>query len=636
VVDTSNAGHTTNAPASSAARAASTPPGARRQAGDPSIHFPEVTLAELFRRSVERDPETEAIRFKSGGVYQSLSYAELATRVRQLGLALVELGIGKGDRIAILAENRPEWVITDLSAVSMGAVVVPIYPTLPPSQVEYILRDAGARILFVSDSKQLEKALSIHPNLPVLSRIVVMDPPAELPGETMTFTALLERSDSIPDGEARWRELTKAVQPADLASIVYTSGTTGEPKGAMLTHRNFTSNVQAVQQRFEVRPDDLLLSYIPLSHIFSRLVNYLVLACGATTAFAESIFTVATNLTEVRPTLMPSIPRLFESMQSRILSAANRQSLFRRRLFHWALGVGDAYGERKVAGHFIPPWLAVAHRVADRLVLRRVREQTGGRIRLLLSGGSALAPETARFFNSLGLLIVEGYGLTETSPVIAFNPPECVEFGTVGPPVDGVEVRIAEDGEILCRGPNVMQGYYNKPEETREAIDVDGWFHTGDIGELDEEGYLRITDRKKEILVLSNGKNVAPQAVERALKASRYIAEAAVFGDHLPVVVALVVPDFAQVKTWGGERGLQLGNNAEIAASPEVRRLLKAEIDAHSAGLADFERVRRFAILDRDFSLEKGELTPTLKLKRRVVAEHFADQLQPLYRSEKE
>lgn len=610
--------------------------GKRRPAGDPSIIFPEVTLPELFRRTVERYPQKEAIRFKTDGVYQSISYADLTIRVRDLAMGLAELGIGKGDRIGILSENRPEWVMADLAAVSMGAAVVPIYPTLPASQVEYIVQDAGAALLFISDQKQLEKALAIRDRLPSLRQIVVMDPPAALPAPATSFAALLERGAETAEGEARYRALVEAVQPGDLASIVYTSGTTGEPKGAMLTHRNFTSNVQAVQQRLEIRPDDLLLSYIPLSHIFSRLVSYLTLATGVTTAFAESIFSVATNLTEVRPTLMPSIPRLFESIQSRVMSAAARQPPRRRRLFHWALGVGAAYGDRQLAGQRIPLWLSLARAVADRLVLRRVREQLGGRIRLLFSGGHALGVETARFFHSVGLLVVEGYGLTETSPVITFNPPDRVRFGTVGPPVDGVKVRIAEDGEILCRGPNVMQGYFNKPEQTRETIEPDGWFHTGDIGELDADDYVRITDRKKEIIVLSNGKNVAPQAVERALKISRYISEAAVFGDRLPVVVALVVPEFEQVKAWGREQGLRFASNAEIAASPEVRRLIKAEIDAHSADLADFERVRRFAILDREFRLDADELTPTLKLKRRVVAEHYADRLQELYHSERE
>jgi long-chain acyl-CoA synthetase len=312
------------------------------------------------------------------------------------------------------------------------------------------------------------------------------------------------------------------------------------------------------------------------------------------------------------------------------MGAAARQSPLRRRLFAWARAVGAAHGERQITGQPVPLWLGAAHAAADCLVLRRVRELTGGRIRFFLSGGDTLGADTARFFHSIGLLIVEGYGLTESSPVIAFNPPDRIKFGTVGPPIDGVEVRIASDGEILCRGPNVMQGYYNKPEETREAIEADDWFHTGDIGELDADGYLRITGRKKEIIVLSNGKNVAPQAVERALKASRYVSEVVVFGDHLPALIALVVPDFEQVTAWLRERGLPPVTNDEIAASPDVRQLLKAEFKAHSTGLADFERVRRFAVLNRGLTFDAGEVTPSLKIKRRVVAEHFAEALQRL------
>jgi long-chain acyl-CoA synthetase len=330
---------------------------------------------------------------------------------------------------------------------------------------------------------------------------------------------------------------------------------------------------------------------------------------------------------------VPSIPRFFESIQSRILSAAARWSPLRRRLFAWARAIGAAHGERQITGRPAPLWLAAAHAAADCLVLRRVREPTGGRIRFFLSGGDALGAETARFFHSIGLLIVEGYGLTESSPVITFNSPERIKFGTVGPPIDGVEVRIAGDGEILCRGPNVMQGYYNKPEETQQAIETDGWFHTGDIGELDEDGYLRITDRKKEIIVLSNGKNVAPQAVERALKASRYVSEVVLFGDHMPALIALVVPDFEQVRAWLRERSLPPAANEEIATSPEVRQLLKREFRAHSTGLADFERVRHFEVLSRDLTLDAGELTPSLKIKRRVVAEHFAEALQRLQHS---
>jgi long-chain acyl-CoA synthetase len=557
----------------------------------------EITLPQMFLRTVGQHGGEDALRFKTGGAYQAMTYSDVAARVRSLTLALADLGIRRGDRICLLSENRPEWVLTDLAALSLGAVLVPIYPTLPSAQVEYIVRDAGATLLAVSDGKQLEKALAVRERLPDLRHIVVMEPPAERPPEsaTLAFAELAGRGAEGAGAEDRYQALVEAVRPGDLASIVYTSGTTGEPKGAMLTHGNFTSDAAATLRRFDLHHDDVFLTYIPLSHIFSRLVTYAGIATGACTAFAQSIITVAGNIAEVRPTLLPTVPRLLESIQSRAMAAAAK---------------GAAPGSLK--------------------------EQMGGRLRAIVSGGGPLAPETAQFFSRLGLLVVQGYGLTETAGVVAVQPLDQPKIGTVGPPLEGVEVRIAEDGEILCRGPNIMQGYYNKPEETRQVLEPDGWFHTGDIGDLDENGHLRITDRKKDLIVLSNGKKVAPQAIERVLKESPYISEVALFGDNQSVVVALIIPSFDAVQAWAGGQGLTLSTPGEIAASPEVRRLLKTEIDARSGDLADFERVRRFAILDREFSMEREELTPTLKLRRRVVARNFAAELQRLYGGDRE
>jgi long-chain acyl-CoA synthetase len=603
----------------------------RRDAATEEALFAPLTLPELFLHTAEHAPHIAALLSKEGGAWEPITYAELAVRIRHLALALEGLGIAKGDRVCILSENRPEWVIADLAITSVGAVVVPIYPSLPEAQVEYILRDAGTAAIFVSDQKQLAKALALRSTVPELKHVIAMDEPKKEAPDVLRFAALLEQGAGVAEGERRYHEHVHGVLPDDLASIVYTSGTTGEPKGAMLTHQNLSSNARAALRRFNIRPDDVILSYIPLSHIFSRIVNYCALSAGATTAFSPSIFTVGSYLQEVKPTLMPSIPRLFESIQSRVLAAAAKRPPRQKGLFDWALRVGAAYGERKIAGQSVPPWLAAGYALADFLVLHKVREEVGGRIRYFISGGAPLAPETGRFFNSVGLRIIEGYGLTETSPVIAANSPAHIKFGTVGPAVEGVEVRIAPDGEILCRGPNVMRDYFNKPDDTAQAINADGWFHTGDIGELDADGYLRITDRKKDLIVLSNGKNVAPQAIERALKGSPYITEAALFGDKQSVVVGLIVPDFAQVKTWAKEKGLALDSNAAIAASPEVRKLIKAEIEARQTEFADFERVRKFALLDREFSMDHEELTPTLKLKRRVVAQHFAETIQGMY-----
>jgi long-chain acyl-CoA synthetase len=416
-----------------------------------------------------------------------------------------------------------------------------------------------------------------------------------------------------------------AVRPEDPAAIIYTSGTTGEPKGAVLSHANFTSNALAVLRRIPVRETDRFLSFLPLPHVFERLVGfYFPLAAGAEIAYAGSLFTVQTDMVDVKPTIMASVPRLYESMAGRIADTGAKLPPLRRRLFDWAVSVGRNVGMRRIEHRSVEPLLALQYALADRLVLAKVRERTGGRMRYFVSGGAPLMRETAEYFAALGLTILEGYGLTETSPVITFNPPGEIKLGTVGRPIDGVEVKLAADGEILCRGHNVMQGYYNKPAATREAIDADGWFHTGDVGRLDADSYLSITDRKKEILVLSNGNKVAPAPIEARLKTSPFIAQAVLLGDRQNVVSALIVPQFDRLRQWAQEAGIPAAENAALIADARVRRQIKSEIDRLSKELADFEKVRRFALLERDFTTDSGELTPTLKLKRRVIAEKYA------------
>jgi long-chain acyl-CoA synthetase len=607
----------------------------RLRTGEPAV-AQRQSICELFQETVARHGEHVALMHKEDGAYRSRNYREVAAQVRAMALGLEQLGVGRGDRVAILAANSPEWAITDLATLSLGAATVPLYTSLPAPQVEYILADSGARVILVDDEKQWQKVASLREALPTLGHVVMVAPrPAPAASEgVIAFADLLEmgRKAEIPDAE--WERRSRSVGTEDLASIIYTSGTTGDPKGAMLTHGNFASNAQAAAQLIGIGPGDLFLSFLPLSHVFERLAgHYLPLSCGAAIAYAESVFTVQQNMVEVRPTVMTSVPRLYESMQSRIQDVAAKAPPLRQRLFQWALSVGRAAVAREQAGQGVGPMLAFQRAIADRLVGAKIRERTGGRIRYFVSGGAPLPRSTAEFFGAFGLTILEGYGLTETSPVICVNRPGRVCFGTVGPPIPGVEVKIAADGEILTRGPHVMQGYFNKPEATAEAIDPDGWFHTGDIGEFDAQGNLRITDRKKDILVLANGKNVAPQPIEAALKGSPYINEIVLLGDRQATVAALVVPAFDRLRAFAREHNLPQ-EPASLAGHAEVRKLLKAEIDRHSKHLADFERVKRFAVLEREFSIDGGELTPTLKLKRRVIVEKYRDTIAGLYGSE--
>jgi long-chain acyl-CoA synthetase len=561
------------------------------------------------------------------GTYQAISYRELTERVRALARGIAALGFNAGDRLTLLSENRMEWALTDLACLCLGGTTVGMFTSLPAGQVEYIVQDSGACLFFVSEAKQLAKALAIRERLPALRAIVVFDPPAgePLPEGVLSLAQVIERGEAGGLSPETFEARRQSVRPEDPAAIIYTSGTTGEPKGAVLTHANFMGNALAALRRIPVAESDRFLSFLPLPHVFERLVGYyLPLAAGAEIAYAGSLFTVQNDMADAKPTVMASVPRLYESMSGRIADTGAKLPPRRRRLFDWALRVGREAGLRRIQHRPVGPLLALQHAQADRLVLAKIRERTGGRMRFFVSGGAPLMRETAEFFAALGLTILEGYGLTETSPVITFNPPAAIRFGTVGIPLDGVEVKLAPDGEILCRGHNVMQGYYNKPEATRDAIDAGGWFHTGDVGVLDADGYLTITDRKKEILVLSNGKNVAPAPIEARLKTSPFIAQAVLLGDRQNVVSALIVPEFERLRLWAKEQEITANDNVALIAEPRVRRLIKAEIDRLSKELADFEKVRRFALLERDFTMDSGELTPTLKLKRRVIHDKYA------------
>ena len=590
------------------------------------------TLTQLFFGAVERfRGRPAALVARREGRWTPLAHAELLEQVQAASCGLLDLGVVPGDRVAILSENRPEWAITDYACLAARCADVPIYPTLPAKQVEYILRDSGAVAVCVSTAAQLAKLREVRPALPTLRHVIGFDPGLE-GGDVTGFEALLARGRGALPRHPRWREDALAAAPDDLATIIYTSGTTGEPKGVMLTHGNIASNVAACLELLPLSQRDNCLSLLPLSHIFERMSgHYLMFDAGVVIHYAEGFEQVAQNIVEVRPTVCCAVPRLYEKIYARSFEAAASGSHLKKKLFFWAKRVGEEWTAHKLAGRPVPMDLKLAHQVADALVFSRLRARVGGRLRYFISGGAPLSPEIARFFYAAGLQIFEGYGLTETSPVISVNTPRDFKIGTVGKPLRNVEVRIAADGEILTRGPHVMRGYYNKPEATREALDPDRWFHTGDIGELDAEGFLRITDRKKDLIVTAGGKKVAPQPIEGLLKLNKFISNAVLLGDRRKFPIALLVPNFERLEAWARGTGLRWSSREELAALPEVEAQLASEAKKNLRDLAQFEVPKRFLILAKDFSIESGELTPKLSVRRKIVEQHNADRIEAMY-----
>jgi long-chain acyl-CoA synthetase len=575
------------------------------------------------------------LRHKAGGAYRDVSTAEFARRVECLGHALMELGVEPGDRVALLSESRPEWVIADFAVQNIGAADVPVYPTLLESQVRHILQDSGAKVALVSTPVQLGKALSAAgDDVP----LVVFDSgfPAGArsgprPGAVLSLEEAYARGEEARVKDpALWGKRRAGVGPGTLASVIYTSGTTGVPKGVMLTHSNFASNVAATATLVSVGPGDAGLSLLPLAHVYERMVEYFCLSSGCSIAYAESQEEVARNLLDVRPTILVVVPRFLEKAHARVMEVVGASTL-KRNVFKWAIGKGRERLAHTLAGRRVPPLLRLQNVLADRLVFAKVRERFGGRLRLVFSGAAPLSRHLAEFYLSAGITVLEGYGLTETSPVVSVNTPAKLRPGTVGPVLPGVEVRIAEDGEILVRGPNVMKGYWNMPRETAEAL-RDGWLHTGDVGRLDAEGFLVITDRKKDLIVTSSGKNVAPQPVENAMKGSPFVANVVCIGDGRNYVSALLVANMDAVRQWAGRNGLPAEEPpGQLLARPEVRGKFQEEVDRVMAGFAPYERIKRFALLEGDFTLEAGEVTPTLKLRRDVIWRKYAELIESLY-----
>ena len=596
----------------------------------------ETTLAAIFQNRVKRFGSRAALSVKKEGEYRDITWREFGETVRWFSLGLVSLGVEKGDRVALLSENRPEWAYADMAVLHAAAVDVPIYSTNTPRQCQYIIANSGARVVVVSTMEQLRKILEVREELPDLMHIIAVDPvPAEirqsgvLPLEEVLELGRKKAGEAPGLFEERW----KSVVEGDLASILYTSGTTGDPKGVMLTHRNFVSNARTISDSYPLSEDDVLLSFLPLSHSFERTAGYHVpLYIGARIAYAESIEKVAQNMQEVRPTLMCSVPRLYEKMYARVLDSVAAGGALKKKLFQWAIRVGKEYNELKREGKPLSGYLRLKRSIADSLVFSKLKEKTGGRLRFFVSGGAPLAKEIGEFFYNAGIVILEAYGLTETSPGITGNRLEKFKFGTVGPALPGIEIKIAGDGEILCRGPNVMKGYYGMPEATKETIDPDGWLHTGDIGELDEDGYLRITDRKKDIIVTAGGKNITPQYIENKLKASSYINDAVVIGDKRKFVSCLIMIDEDNVVKYAQDNKIQFSTYKDLTQSPEIVKLIQGEVDLVNETLSRVEQVKKFTILPKKLYEEDGEVTPTMKVKRKYVNEAFGDLIEAMYK----
>ena len=610
---------------------------------EPEAAAPVATLAELpFHLAARFERPVLFGRCVADGV-EEFSTRKFVDDIRALSLGLRRFGVGQGDRVGLVCESRPEWSIADLAILTAGAINVPVYPTLSAAQTQFILHDAGVKVVVVSDDIQLAKILGMAGELPALTTVIVVAPAGPVRGPSAGGPAVHALRDVVAEGRARvaadasearqYEEAAGRIDGSDVATIIYTSGTTGHPKGVVLTHRNILTNLMAANAVLGITGEDAPLSFLPLSHVFERLALYLFLLLGCRVTFTESLQTVSRDLVRVGPTIMTGVPRVFEKFHHAVLDAVAAAPAPRKALFRWAMRVAATASGARLAGRRPPLWAALQRPLADALVLRKIRARVGGRLRLMVSGSAPLAHTTGEFLFAVGLPVSECYGLTESSPGITGNPPAAARLGTVGIALPGVEVRIADDGEVLARGPNIMKGYFNRPEETAAAL-RDGWLHTGDIGHLDADGYLTITDRKKDIIVTSGGKNIAPAPIELRLKESPLVAEAVLVGDRRKFPAALIVPDFVMLEEHLREEGGASGSREQLVARADVLAMYQAVLDDINLHLAQFEKVKRFALLPKEMTVEGGELTPTLKIRRKIVEQHWAGVIEQLYARE--
>ncbi|HOJ17684.1 MAG TPA: long-chain fatty acid--CoA ligase [Ignavibacteriaceae bacterium] len=588
-----------------------------------------IFLTEEYGKNLERP----LLKHKVNKEWVGISYSQFRKETENIALGLASLGVKRGDRVAIISENRPEWVYADMAILGLGAIDVPLYPSLTADNVEFILNNSESTTIIVSNKFQLNKLLKIRNNCRFLKNIIILNEKDFIPGNKNLFTIkeVQERgADFGKNNPYYFKEEMKLAKPSDLCTIIYTSGTTGEPKGVMLTHDNIVSNVRDALLSFPIDKTDVFLSFLPLCHIFERMAGYYTaFASGAMICYAETIDSVSSDLLEIKPTLMTAVPRLFERIHSKVIKNFESQPAKKQKIINWSLETGRQYAQAKKRKN-IPVSLSLKHAVANKLVFSKLREKTGGNIRFFISGGAALSRDLGEFFEAVGILILEGYGLTESSPVISANRIDNYKFGSVGKPFSSVEVKIAHDGEILARGPNIMQGYYKNKKETDATI-IDGWLHTGDIGVFDAEGFLIITDRKKHLFKTSAGKYIAPTPIENLFLASKFIEQFILIGDRRMFLSALIVPDYEAIKEYADSNNIPYKDETELVEKKEIYDMMEKELAQFQKNLANYERVRKFALLDKPLTLEGGEITPTLKIRRNVIEERYKNLIEGMY-----
>jgi len=590
------------------------------------------TLCDLYFHNADDLKRPDALMRKKQGLWEAVSTEELARNVEAISCGLVDIGLRPGDKVLLLSEDRPEWLMADFAILTAGAITVPPYATLSAKDTAYMANDCDAEVAIVSTVAQADKLLSQKASIPKLKTIVIMDPPEGGKNELLPWPDLIKRGRAHAEkNPGAHRKAASAVAPDDVATIIYTSGTTGVPKGVMLTHRNLVENCRSGLDRIHLTPEDTALVFLPLSHSFERMIDYCYFWKGQRIAYAESMNTVAENLREVRPSIAAAVPRFFEKSYARLMEQAAHSGYLKKVLIHWSVKVLSEWAEVEGGGKKVKVGLALKRAMADRVVGSALRAKMGGRLKHFISGGAPLPRELGVLFYGAGIRITEGYGLTETSPVISVNGEGRIKFGSPGKPVYNVEVRIAEDGEIIVRGPNVMKGYYKLPEQTAEVLTEDGWLSTGDIGRIDEEGYLFITDRKKELLVTAGGKKVAPQAIEALLKKNKYVEQAVLIGDRRPFITALIYPNWENVVDYAARHGVDKADPRDLCEHAAVKHLFNNVLDRTNAELSHFEQIKKCKLLPRELTQENGELTPTLKVKRRVIDQRYASLIEELY-----
>jgi len=588
------------------------------------------TISQLFLNTVKTYIKDDLLLYKKEGRYVPISTREFAEKVKHFSLGLRELGLGAGDKMIILSENRPEWAISDIANLCLGGITVPIYTTLVPDQIKYIIDDSDAKIVLCSQPDLWEKVWAVKAELTKVTHYISFDPGS--PEGTLSFEEVIEKGKQAEKNNPELFEKgALEVKPSDIASLIYTSGTTGLPKGVMLMHSNFISNVITCAPILPFSDKDTAMSLLPLSHVYERMVEFVYLYKGCTIGYGEGFDAIPQNLLEIRPHIMALAPRILEKFYAGVMDNVLASSGLKRKIFYWALKVGRKYSQRKLNNQPISGMLNFKRNLASKLVYSKIIAKTGGRVRFFVSGSAPLSKDIAEFFYAMGLVVLEGYGLTETSPVISLNTFDKLRFGTVGPPIPGVEVKIADDGEILTRGPHVMKAYYKKEEATREVFDGD-WFRTGDIGHIDEDGFLVITDRKKDIIVTSGGKNVAPQPIENLLKINPYIENVVVIGDRRNFISALVVPNFEKLGEYARSNNIPFEKLSDLVKDERIRNFMEAEIDRATPNLASYEKIKKISLMEMDFEQERGEVTPTLKVKRNIIEDKYKNVIDAIYR----